>query len=309
MGSRVSYTLVGLFVVLLTIGLVAGGLWFAGGLKHAGQFQRYSVYTTGSVAGLTPGAGVTYKGIGVGKVVRIAIDHRDPKRVHVVLAVAQSTPINTATRAAFKPRGLTGATSVELSGYAASAAPLSAPPGEPYPVIRSKQSPLTQLDEAVSESIGTLNQIGKQFEELLSEHNRQAIAGILADFARLSDTLAANSAHIEQTLVSLDQIMQNSAQITHHIPKTLEQLERSLQGLDHLSRSLDQTAISLTGLGRSGETGINRVLRTTVPELKALFTQIRRTTSHLDHLIQKLEREPAALLRGTGRRPAGPGEE
>ncbi|EAR23030.1 MlaD family protein [Nitrococcus mobilis] len=304
MGSKVSYTLVGLFVVLLTIGLVATGLWFAGGLKHTGQFRQYSVYTAGSVAGLTPGAQVTYKGIGVGKVVRIAIDHRDPSRVHVVLAAARSTPINTATRAAFKPRGLTGATLVELSGYAANAAPLSAPPGEPYPVIRSKNSALTQLDQALSEGIGTLNRIGKQFEELLSEHNRQAIASILADFARLSSTLATNSERIEQTLVHLDQITQNSAQITRHIPKTLGRLDRSLQGLDQLSRSLNQTATTLTGLGRSGETG----LRTTMPELKALFAQIRRTTSHLDRLIQKLEREPAALLRGTGRRPSGPGE-
>lgn len=309
MGSRVSYTLVGLFVVMLAIGLVTAGLWFAGGLKHAGQFQRYSVYTTGSVAGLTPGALVTYKGIGVGKVVRIAIDRSNPKRVHVVLAVAQSAPVNTATRAAFKPRGLTGATSVELSGYAENAAPLSAPSDEPYPVIRSKQSPLTQLDEAVSESIGTLNQIGKQFEDLLSEHNRQAVTAILADFARLTSTLATNSTHIEQILVSLDQIMQNSAQITHHIPKTLAQLEHSLQGLDHLSRSLDQTAASLTKLGRSGEMGINRAFRTTVPELKALFIEIRRTTGHLDRLVQKLERQPASLLRGTERRPPGPGEE
>lgn len=308
MGARVSYTLVGLFVVLLAVGLVAAGLWFSGGLERAGQMQRYSVYMTESVGGLSPAARVTYKGVDVGKVVDVAIDRDDPKRVRVVLAVKQTTPISSATVAAVQARGLTGASSIELSGYDPSAAPPATPPGEPYPVIQSKPSPLTHLDQAVSEGIGTINQLGKQFSDLLSQHNRQALSETLANFARLSGTLAANSERINQAMANLERVTRYSARVTGQLPQTLQQLDRTLQGVDELSQSLDQTAASLTALGRSGETGVNRVLRTTLPELEALFGEIRQTTGHLDRLIQKLDREPAALLRGAAHRTPGPGE-
>lgn len=305
MGSRVSYTLVGLFVILLAIGLIAAGLWFGGGLQSAGESQRYSVYTTDSVAGLFPGARVTYKGVDVGSVVSIAIDHRNPKRVHLVLAVQQSTPIKADTVATLVLRGLTGATSIELSGYDPSSPPPPTPSGEPYPVIRSQKSLLTHFDKALSEGIGALNQISK----LLSQRNRQALTNTLSNFARLSETLAANSERIDRTLANLEQITQSGASVTAHLPKTLEHLDRSLQGLDHLSRTLDQAAASLTALGRSGQVGINRMLRTTVPGLEALFSDIRQTANDIDRLVQELQRDPAALLRGPGRRPSGPGEE
>jgi phospholipid/cholesterol/gamma-HCH transport system substrate-binding protein len=309
MGSKVSYTLVGLFVVLLAIGLVAAGLWFGGDLESAATSRYYSVYTTDSVTGLSSGAQVTYKGVFVGSIDRIAIDRRNPKRIHLVLAVEPSTPISASTVATLQLRGLTGVTSVELSGYDPHSPPPPTPPGEPYPVIQSQKSPLAQIGQAVTESIGTLNQISKQLGGLLSEQNRQAVTDTLSNFARLSGTLAANSKRIDQTLASLEQTAQNSARVTAHLPKTLEHLDRSLLGLDQLSQSLNQAAASLTTLGRSGETGVNRVLRITVPQLEALFGEIRQTTKHIDQLVQEIQREPAALLLGPGRRQPGPGEE
>lgn len=309
MGSRVSYTLVGLFVILLAVGLVAAGLWFSGGLERTVRAQYYSVYTTESVAGLNPGARVTYKGVDVGKIAGIAIDRNDPKRIHLVLALEPSTPVSADTVATLQLHGLTGAASVELSGYDPSAPPPATPPGEPYPVIRSGKSLLTQVDKAISEGIGTLNQIAKQLSALLSEQNRQALTNTLSNFTRLSGTLAANSERLDQTLASLEQAAQNSARITAHLPKTLEHLDHTLLGLRHLSQSLNQTAASLTELGRSGQTALNRMLRTTAPSLEALFVEIRRTTSHIDRLVQEIERDPAALLRGPIRPPVGPGEE
>lgn len=309
MGSRVSYTLVGLFVILLFIGLVAAGLWFSGGLESAETPKYYSVYTTDSVIGLTPGAQVTYKGVAVGQVIHIMIDRRSPQRIHLVLAVDPATPVSASSVATLQPRGLTGVTSVELSGYDPSSPPPPTPPGEPHPVIRSQKSLLTQINQVVSEGIGTLNQIGKQLSGLLSEQNRQAVTNILSNFARLSGTLAANSERIDQTLANLERASQNGTQAMARLPKTLEHLDRSLQGLYRLSQSLNQTAASLTALGRSGQTGVDRVLRTTLPELETMFVDIRQATKHIDRLVQKIERNPAALVRGSSHGQPGPGEE
>ncbi|MDN5849830.1 MAG: MlaD family protein [Nitrococcus sp.] len=302
MGSRVSYTLVGLFVVVLAVGLVAAALWFSGGLQDAASLQYYSVYTTESVAGVNTGARVTYKGVHVGRVADIAIDRRNPKRIQLVLAIEQSTPVSAATVATLQLHGLTGATSVELSGYDPSAPPPATPVGEPYPVIQSGKSLLTQVDKAITQGIGTLNQIAEQVNALLSEHNRQALTDILSNLARLTGTLASNSENIDQILAHVQEITQNTAQITARLPKSLEKLDR-------LSQKLSQTAESLTALGHSGQTALNQMLRTTLPKLDALFAEIRQTASHIDRLVQEIERDPAVLLRGTNRRAAGPGEE
>ncbi|MDN5869711.1 MAG: MlaD family protein [Nitrococcus sp.] len=302
MGSRVSYTLVGLFVVVLAVGLVAAGLWFSGGLQEAANRQYYSVYTTESVAGVSPGARVTYKGLRVGRVVDIAIDRGNPKRIQLVLALEQSTPVNAATVATLELRGLTGRTSVELSGYDPSAPPPATPAGEPYPVIRSGKSLLTQVDKAITRGIGTLDQIAEEFNALLSERNRQALADILSNLARLTGMLASNSERIDQTLANVEEITQNTAQITAHWPKTLEKLDR-------LRQRLGETAESLTALGHSGQSALNQMLRTTLPALDALIGEIRQTANHTDRLVQEIERNPAVLLRGSVRRPAGPGEE
>lgn len=308
MGARVSYTLVGLFVILLSIGLTVAGLWFGGGLQDAGKLQHYSVYITESVAGLSPGAPVTYKGVTVGKVVNIAIDRHNPERIHVVLALEPSTPISAATVATLQLRGLTGATLIELSGYDADAPPPPTPPGEPYPVIQSRKSLLTRLNKAISKGVGTLSQLSMRFSAVLSRRNRQALTHILSNLARLSSTLAANSERINRILASLERVAHNTARITAHLPKTLKYLNRSLQGLDRLSRKLAQAAASLTALARSGQTGIKRVLRTTLPQLEALFAEIHQTINHIDRLVLELKRNPAMLLWGPVRRPAGPGE-
>lgn len=302
MGSGVRYTLVGLFVVVLAVGLVAAALWFSGGLQGAASLPYYSVYTTESVAGVNPGARVTYKGVHVGRVVDIAIDRRNPKRIQMVLAIEQSTPVSAATVATLHLRGLTGATSVELSGYDPSAPPAATPVGEPYPVIQSGKSLLTQVDKALSQGFATLNQITEQLNALLSERNRQALTEILSNFARVTGTLAANSEHIDQTLANVEQITQNSARITAHLPKTLEKLDR-------LSQRLGQAGESLTALGHSGQTAANHMLRTTLPALDALLAEMNQMANHIDRLAQEIERDPAVLLRGSIRRPAGPGEE
>lgn len=308
MGSRVSYTLVGLFVILLAIALVAAGLWFGGGLQSTEQFKHYSVYTTESVAGLSPGSRVTYKGVEVGQVQSISIDRHNPKRIHLVLAVVQSTPVSADTVATLELRGLTGSTFVELSGYTLNAPPPPKPPGEPYPVIRTEKSLLAHLDTAISEGIGSLNKISKQISQILSEQNREALTSILNNFSRVTDTLASNRNRIDQSLKNLQRITQSSAKATARLPQTLELLNHSLEQLDQLSQGLNQASASLVKLGQAGQSGMQRVLRTTIPELDSLLVDLRQATNHIDRLARELERQPSSLLRGSVPRRPGPGE-
>ena len=65
MESRIHYTIVGLFVVLLLAGLTAFAFWLG---KYGGkqEYGHYHVYISESVSGLSADASVKYRGIEVG---------------------------------------------------------------------------------------------------------------------------------------------------------------------------------------------------------------------------------------------------
>jgi phospholipid/cholesterol/gamma-HCH transport system substrate-binding protein len=67
MKDKLNFTLVGLFVLVLGIALIAGVLWLAaGGPKPA--YKLYLTYMTDSVYGLSKDSAVTYHGVDVGRV-------------------------------------------------------------------------------------------------------------------------------------------------------------------------------------------------------------------------------------------------
>ncbi|HID45743.1 MAG TPA: MCE family protein, partial [Chromatiaceae bacterium] len=88
MESKVNYTIVGLFVVLLTSGLLGFAYWLA---KHGSQedYVTYRVYMSESVAGLTTDAAVKYRGVDVGTVTRMELAPDNPEHVMLTLHIRQ----------------------------------------------------------------------------------------------------------------------------------------------------------------------------------------------------------------------------
>ena len=84
MTPKSSYVLVGLFVLLLGIAMIAGILWLStGGPPEEHDF--YLSYMTESVSGLNVDAPVTYKGVDVGRVRDIRLNPENPEEVRLLL--------------------------------------------------------------------------------------------------------------------------------------------------------------------------------------------------------------------------------
>ncbi|MDP2786291.1 MAG: MCE family protein, partial [Sulfurimicrobium sp.] len=62
METKVNYTIVGLFVILLFAALVAGILWLSGGAQYRKTYDTYLAYMNESVSGLNLNAPVKYRG-------------------------------------------------------------------------------------------------------------------------------------------------------------------------------------------------------------------------------------------------------
>src|SRR3990167_10024623 len=113
MDTKVNYTIVGLFVILVGAIAVLLFLWLTS-LKHRDVYDTYIVYMHEEVSGLNAQSAVRYNGVKVGYVESIRLNPKDPQQVVLTLKIKQGTPITTSTIATLKSEGITGVDYVGL---------------------------------------------------------------------------------------------------------------------------------------------------------------------------------------------------
>jgi phospholipid/cholesterol/gamma-HCH transport system substrate-binding protein len=139
MNPRVSYTLAGLFVLLLGGGLVTAIVWLSSATTDQ-RYEPYVAYFYESVGGLNPNASVTYRGVRVGQVRDIQLDRERPERVRVLLDIEEGTPVKTDTVAILVTQGITGLAHVELTGGSSEAPLIGRGSAEDIPEIPTRPS-------------------------------------------------------------------------------------------------------------------------------------------------------------------------
>lgn len=307
MEQRVGYAAAGLFVLLGLGLLIAAGLWIGADLSRT-AYQSYHAYMRESVSGLSRGALVSYRGVEVGQVEEIRLDRDNPQRVRLRLAIRADAPVRTDTVATLRTQGLTGIGYVELSG-GTSGEPLRAQPGEALPVIETRPSLLTRADQVLTAALDAMTRLSTRIEALLGDESMgDALARTVESLDRLSGRMAENGERVERSLVHLEQMLASGAEVSQQLPQTVAHLDGALIDFRHLTGEVADTNALLRDLLQGGSDDVGRAFSETVPEVRALIMELRRTTGELDGLAEDLSREPSSLLRGRAREPAGPGE-
>ncbi|MGH8553147.1 MAG: MlaD family protein, partial [Methylococcales bacterium] len=170
MDTKINYTLVGLFVLILGACVVAAIIWL-GSRGTQKNYAIYEVHVHESVAGLNAGAPVKYRGVDVGQVRSIELDKKNPEQVKVLLNIEVGTPIKADTEAVLSRQGLTGIAYVDLAGGSQLAPALTAVPGQRYPLIRAGQSLLLRIDTAVSATQAELFEVTNEVKKVLRNLN------------------------------------------------------------------------------------------------------------------------------------------
>jgi len=190
MEKEANYFTIGVFVSLTLLALVGFSIWLAG-VHDFGHHQRYTVYFTDPVNGLSGEAVVTYKGVEVGKVLELRLSPTRKDLVKVDIEVKDDTPVRAGTKASIGVRGMIGVSYVQLTTDNADQNPPPSLPDEKYPVLR-----------------GTGSKLDKFFDDLpqVSQHLMTTLSGIddltrqgtkTADSIRgLSDKLTMNPSQI-----------------------------------------------------------------------------------------------------------------
>lgn len=298
MEHRVSYTVIGAFVLIFSALLVAGLLWLAAG-GAAGRYQDYVIYLKSGAGSLDRNSRVQYHGVPVGRVERVSLDPNNPTRARVMLAIRESAPIKEDTRAEVDTRGVTGTGFVSLSGGSRDSPPLTAKPGQEYPVIPTQVSSVTSLTTAAEHVAGNIIKVAKRLNRVLSDKNIESISDSLSNIKTVTKRLAERSRDLSQALQNLNSTLANTREASKRLPNLIDQVRKTVTRFDSVAGQIGDAA-----------GGVNKTttrLRMLAPQAQNLLQQLSQASNSLDALVEELKRQPNSLLFG---KPAhsGPGE-
>jgi phospholipid/cholesterol/gamma-HCH transport system substrate-binding protein len=305
--SRITYVLVGVFVLILGGALVGGVLWLgAGGPRPV--HRLYETYIPESVYGLSRDASVTYRGVEVGRVLTIELDQDDPKRVHLLLEIREGTPVRKDTVATLEVQALTGLAHVDLSGGSPGSPDLEAEPGRAHPVIPSKPSVLGTLDQKLDRLMADIEQALGRWDQLLRDENQAKITGILTHLEAVTGQLSDVSARLPGLVEGASTTLDHAREASTRMPALVEQLQRSALALESMAQ---QISGSVRGVGQAAETSLGNIDRATLellPDARAMLAELRRTAENLRRVSEALERDPTIVVYGARTPRRGPGE-
>ena len=309
METRSNNVLVGAFVLFFTAALAFFVVWLAN--DSGGAKREYDIYFKQAVDGLNKGAQVQYSGVPVGQVRDIALLPDDPGFVRVRIEVNEGVPILQGTTAALEGVGFTGVSQVALDGAVKGAPPITDKGPAGKPVIPTRIGGLGELLNTAPQLLQRLSTLSERLAELADDENQQSFANILNNVESTTATLARNGPALERALadtrIAIQQAGQAAEQIGQLAAATQGTLDRNVDpAMANLRETLKSANASIQTLEAAisdARPGLKTFSETTIPEANALIRDLRRTSTSLSSLTDKLDQQGAGAVISGSRLP------
>lgn len=290
METKTNYTVVGIAVLVLMVGLLSAMLWLSVGFNQK-KYSIYAVYMHEAASGLSQDAPVKYNGVQVGYVRQIKLNQNDPRQVEILLDIEQGTPITTSTSATLNSQGITGVTYIGLSASTPDLTPLKKMQDEPYPVIPTKPSVFNQLDAILKKVSEDVSHVSEEAKLILNEENARNVKGILANFNKFSAVLAHNEKNINV-------LMTNLSKTSHNFPQMLAELREGITKFNAMTETLSI----------SGKNTLDKLSQEALPPAILLLRKLNAISANLERVSDEMRQNPAVIIRGNKPPKPGPGE-
>lgn len=286
MESKTNYTIVGIIVLVLAVGLLSAGLWLSIGFDQK-KYNIYAVYMGEAASGLNEESLVRYNGVKVGYVNKIELNQADPQQVKIHLKIVEGTPVTQATRATLINQGITGTTYLGLSASSPTLTPLQKKPGELYPVIPYNPSFFHQLEENVNDmSVG--------MKRILSKQNTTNLSKALANLQTITDVIAVNNASLEKSL--------------RNLPALINELKKGVHQFGAMADELSVAGSQVTSTMKAGRNSIDKISQQALPPAVILLRRLNLIAANLEKTSAEMRQNPAVIIRGSASPKLGPGE-
>ncbi len=306
METKVNYTLVGIFVLLLFTAIVIATVWLSAGLGSQ-NYKTYLVYMNESVSGLVLDAPVKYNGVTVGQVSDIELNLKNPRQVILTLQIQPRVPITETTYAILMEQGITGIAFIGLQ--TGEPAPLLiAHNGQKYPVIPSQPSFLMMLDQTIQRLSDNFNDMSNSVKTILNKQNVQNLQKSLTNIQEITKNVAANSQNISATLTDLKTLMKNTAAASNQLPSIMDSINAGSKSIQQLSAKLSITSKAINKTAEQSNIAIESFSNNILPETYSTLKDIKQATRSINGFSAELKENPSMLIKGKAPDHPGPGE-
>jgi phospholipid/cholesterol/gamma-HCH transport system substrate-binding protein len=317
MYSKVNYTIVGIFVVLFSIGMA----WFAFWLAKYGLQEEYNLYKIemkDSISGLAKDSNVKLHGVDIGRVSEIHIDPNNIEIINIFVQIKKEVPIKDDMIASTQMLGVTGLLSIEIHGGTNEAKTLV--PTDAYvPVIKSKPSMLSKLTNNLDGLSDRLTNLLSRSEALLSDKNLDNVSKILDNVEKVSAQgeavelkAIASMEEVDTTLqefrVSVDNINAKFTQAT----VDFKQMQKDFAAIKGVSiptiNKLFQTSKDFRRVTLKFEKSLDRGDYNLKKMIEPMLIDIQILSKQLNDTTKSLGENPSDLFFKSRKSRRGPGE-
>lgn len=307
MEHKFNYTIVGMFVLGFIACLIALIIWLTNGFEKVNTIE-YRVVTNESVSGLSVNSPIDYRGVDVGKVASMELNHDDPRYVTIYLNIDVGTPIKNDTEAVLISRGITGLVNVSLTGGTPEAGALLPSKADPIPTIKNGASLSRRLDEALNNVTHSLSELSKKMGLILTTENIDNLSNILsntntftADLATVGDKINVLTEKATGTINTIQPQIKDAAQafssFSDHLQGTTKQLENMFVKINSTLGSAESTLNTWGSLGQEAN-----------GSLQDVFPVLENALYNFSLFMQELEAKPNSIILGKPQQKPGPGE-
>jgi phospholipid/cholesterol/gamma-HCH transport system substrate-binding protein len=310
MENRAYAIAVGIFTLVLGIGLLLAYFWISGSQQAR---TEYTIASHLPVTGLSAEGTVKFRGVDVGKVTGISLDPSSQTTVLINIAVAENLKLSSEAYAELRRQGITGLAYIDLNDESKNLTAL--PAGSIIPLRPTLIDALISKGPELAAQLETLLQNSSQFtasaNQFLTKIDIQKLNNTIANFEKASERAlpAINSATNMFNNANKVMSAKNQAQLI----QTLESVQQTFAATQPLINELSLTTKKFHDTANQIEISTNQLTNTldteTLPQIHILTQNMNQSTLHFNQFIDALKDNPQSILFGNPAQPAGPGEE
>lgn len=310
----------GAFVIMVAALLVGLAVWLT---RDTTERRIYELVSEHGVTGLQPEAGVRYKGVLVGRVSAIALDHEKVGSVRVRLAVDANAPITTSTYATLGFQGITGLAYVQLDDSGESQEILATSNKKPA-LIPMRANVFSRLSEQGTGLMNQVVEVGARVNQLLEPKNQKVMFDAMGQIGQAAVSMRQLAQHADSVLqaqsadLNLPQLGRNADATLAAMKASSERLglaadamRKSAEEFKAVSVRMNEPGGTLDKIARSAEAlaATNQSLNATlVPRLNRVADETARTVRQVNRTVDSVNENPQSLILGRSAATPGPGE-
>ncbi len=310
MENRAYAIAVGIFTLVLGIGMLFAYLWISGSQQAR---TEYTVSSQLPVTGLSPEAAVKFRGVDVGKVIEISIDPSSQTTVLIKIAIAQNLKLSSEAYAELRRQGITGLAYIDLNDESKNAPAL--PAGSNIPLrptlvdeLMSKGPELTAQFEML---LRNSTQLTDSANRILTNIDIQKLNHTIANFEKASEKVLPLINSATNMFSNANKIVseKNQAQLVKSLESAQQTFDVARPLINELSITTKKFNNSADQIANSTNQLTNTLENKTLPQLHTLTQNMNQSVIHFNLLIDDVQDNPQSIIFGKPVLPPGPGEE